>query len=294
MSFNRTFILGAGAIGSIYGALLSEKTDVSLVGNKAHIEAIKTDGLTIAGDMQKVFFPTAITKIKNIPEKSLILLTTKAYDSAEAIKTISKLLKKDTVILVLQNGIGNEEIVRNLAAQKCTVLRGLTTMAGEFLRPGWIKFWNGETIIESDGDSGKIVNIFNQCDLKSRLSDNINLEVWNKLVVNCVVNPLTALLHVRNCKILEESLRNVRHSIVRECIKVAEAEGIVLSKHLAGRIDRQIAHYYNLSSMYQDIIKGNRTEIDFLNGKIVELGKKHLIQTPVNETLVSLIKFLER
>ena len=294
MSFNRIFILGAGAIGSIYGAILSEKTDVSLVGNKAHVEAINTQGLTIVGDTKRVFFPRAATEIKSIPEKALILLTTKTYDSAEAIKRIRKLLKKDTVILVLQNGIGSEEIVRQLVTKKGTILRGLTTMAAEFLKPGRIKFWSGETIIESHCDSRKIVNIFNQCGLKSRLSNNINTEVWNKLVLNCVVNPLTALFHLRNCEILGESLRNVRHSIVRECVKVAEAEGIVLPQQLAGTIDKQLAHYTNFSSMYQDLAKGNRTEIDFLNGKIVELGKKHHIQTPVNETLVSFIKFLER
>jgi 2-dehydropantoate 2-reductase len=294
LSFSRIFILGAGAIGSIYGALLSEKTDVSLVGNKAHVEAINAEGLTIAGDIKKIFFPTAVTEIKSIPEKALIILTTKAYDSAEAIRRIRGLLMKDTVILVLQNGIGNEEIVRQLVAKKGTVMRGLTTMAAEFVEPGKIKFWSGETIIESHEDSRKIVNIFNLCGLKSRLSDDINREVWNKLVANCVINPLTALFHVRNCEILGESLRNVRHDIVEECVKVAEAEGIVLPQHLAERIDKQLANYTNFSSMYQDLVKGNRTEIDFLNGKIVELGKKHLIQTPLNETLVSFIKFMER
>jgi 2-dehydropantoate 2-reductase len=294
LSFSRIFILGAGAIGSVYGALLSEKTDVSLVGNKAHIEAINTEGLTIVGDTEKIFFPTATTEIKSIPKKALILLTTKAYDSAEAIRRIRKLLKKDTAILVLQNGIGNEETVRRLVAKKGTVLRGLTTMAAEFQKPGRVKFWSGETIIESLGDSRKIVRFFNQCGLKSRLSDNINREVWNKLVVNCMVNPLTALFHVRNCEVLGKSLRNVRYSIVSECIKVAEAEGVVLPQHLARRIDKQLVHYTNFSSMYQDLARGNRTEIDFLNGKIIELGKKHLIQTPINEMLVSFIKFLER
>jgi 2-dehydropantoate 2-reductase len=294
LSFSRIFILGAGAIGSIYGALLSEKTDVSLVGNKAHVDAINAEGLTLAGDIKKIFFPTAVTEIKSIPEKALILLTTKAYDSAEAISRIRRLLKKDTVILVLQNGVGNEEIVRQLVSNKGTVLRGLAYMGAELLEPGKIKFWSGETIVESNQDSRKIVNTFNLCGLKSRLSDDINREVWNKLVANCVINPLTALFHVRNCEILGESLRNVRRGIVEECVKVAEAEGIVLPQHLAGRIDKQLANYTNFSSMYQDLAKGNRTEIDFLNGKIVELGEKHLIQTPLNQTLVSFIKFMER
>ena len=86
----------------------------------------------------------------------------------------------------------------------------------------------------------------------------------------------------------------VRHEILEECTKVAEAEGITLPLDLMRRIDEQVAHYTNFSSMYQDIAKGKRTEIDFLNGKILELGKEHCVQTPINETLVSLIKFLER
>jgi 2-dehydropantoate 2-reductase len=286
-------VLGAGAIGSIYGALLSEATDVLLVGNKAHVEAINAKGLTLFDGTKKVFFPAATTKIRSMPEKALVLLTTKAYDSAEAIEKIRKLLKKDTVILVLQNGIGNEEIVKQVVANKSTVLRGVTTMAAELLKPGSVRFWSGETIIESHSDSRTIVDIFNRCGLKSRLSDNIINEVWNKLIVNCVVNPLTALLHVRNCTILGESLRDVRHGIIRECIQVAEAEGMVFPQSLDRRVDKQLTHYSNFSSMYQDLAKGNQTEIGFLNGKIVELGKKHAIQTPINETLVSCIKFLE-
>jgi len=293
LSFSRIFILGAGAIGSIYGALLSEKADVLLVGNKAHVNAINTEGLTIVGDVRKTIFPKAATEIKEIPEKALILLTTKAYDSAEAIKRTKKLLKKDTVILVLQNGIGNEEIVRNLVTWKDNVLRGLTTIGAEFQKPGTVKFWRGETIVESHSCSRKIARILNECGLKSRVSGDIKTELWNKLVVNCVVNPLTALFRVRNCEILSEPLRNIRHGIVQECVRVAEGEGIILPQNLTSKIDKQIAHYTNFSSMYQDLARGKQTEIDFLNAKIVELGKNHNVQTPINEVLVSFIKFLE-
>ena len=120
-----------------------------------------------------------------------------------------------------------------IVAGRAKVLRGITKMAGEFLKPGRIRFWHGETIIESDDDSAKIVSIFNASGLKSRLSENIDTEVWTKLVVNCVVNPLTAILHVKNCEIWEDSLKNVRHGIIRECVEVAEAEGIALPKNLA-------------------------------------------------------------
>jgi 2-dehydropantoate 2-reductase len=294
LSFNRIFILGAGAIGSVCGALLSEKNDVVLIGSRAHVDAIKANGLTIAGDVRRTFHPEANTKIDGIPRKSLVILTTKAYDSAKAVSEIRRFLKKDTILLVLQNGLGNEDIVKQIVAGKGKVLRALTKMAGEFLKPGRITFWQGETIIESNDDSAKIVDVFGSAGLKSRLSKSIGTEVWTKLAVNCVVNPLTAILRVRNSEIWENSLRYVRNGVARECAEVATAERIALPKNLAKKIEKQAMGYTNFSSMYQDLVKGKRTEIDFLNGKIVELGKKHRIQTPINETLVSFIKFLER
>lgn len=293
MNFSKIFILGAGAIGSVYGALLSESNDVTLIGNKAHVEAINAKGLSIVGDIEKTFRPKVDTDIRSIPQKALIILTTKAYDSAKAIEGIRKLLKKDTVILILQNGLGNEEIVRCIVGDRVKILRGVTKMASESSKPGKIRFWSGETIIESNEDSTKIVEIFNACGLKASLSEDIDREVWTKLVVNSVVNPLTALFRVRNCAIGGDSLKTVRHGIVRECVEVAKAEGIALPENLAVRIDKRLSSYTNFSSMYQDIVKGKKTEIDFLNGKIVDLGKKHHIQTPINEALVSLIKFLE-
>jgi 2-dehydropantoate 2-reductase len=98
---------------------------------------------------------------------------------------------------------------------------------------------------------------------------------------------------VRNNEIDAPRLKEIRHRIVEECSLVAEAEGIRFEHGLETEIDHKIKGYTNYSSMYQDTEKGKRTEISFLNAKIVELGKKHSIKTPVNETLVGLIRFLE-
>lgn len=293
MSFNKIFVLGAGAIGSIYGAFLSKKTDVTLIGSKAHTDAVNLKGLSVSGDRNQTFYVKADTEIREIPEKTLIILTTKAYDSAKAIKGVKKLLKKDTVILVLQNGLGNEENVKRAAGDESKILRGITTMAAEFFEPRKIKFWSGETIIEKNEAAVKIAEIFNECMLKTRLSNDINGEVWNKLVVNCVVNPLSALFHVRNCELVSDSLKTVRREIVTECVEVGKAEGISFPEDLGEKIDEKISSYTNFSSMCQDVMKGKKTEIDFLNGRMVELGRKHHIPTPVNEALICLIKFME-
>ena len=292
VTIERIIVLGAGAIGSIYGALVSAKKDTTLVGRKAHVEAIRTRGLRVTGEINQTFKVKADTEIRDVPPSTLLLLTTKAQDSVHALRQVKPLLKKDTVILVLQNGLGNEEAVRETLRSGIEVIRGLTTMAAEFLKPGEIKVWKGETILGKSRTSDEICALFNSCGLKTRVSENIRAEAWNKLVLNCVVNPLTALFRVPDCEIVSEPLRWVRHSIVQECIKVAEAEGVNINVD-ADEIDRKIQRYTNLSSMCQDIIKKKKTEIDFLNGKIVELGLKHGIPTPVNQTLTCLIRFLE-
>ena len=293
MEFSNIFILGAGGIGSIYGAFLSKKNDVTLIGRKAHVDAVNSKGLSISGDVNEDFRLKSDTEIHEIPERTLIILTTKAYDSAEAMRKIADLLRKDTIILILQNGLGNEELVKSVAGNETVILRGITAVAAEFLEPGTIRFWNGETIIEQNATGERIASIFNACGLKTTLTNNITMEIWNKLVVNCVVNPLTTLFHVRNYEIASDPLKPTRRQIVKECTQVGNAEGIVFGPNLAENIDSEILNYTNFSSMYQDIIKGKRTEIDFLNGKIVDLGKKNDILTPVNETLVNFIKFME-
>jgi len=293
MSFQKIFILGAGAIGSTYGALLSRRNDVTLIGRKAHINAINKNGITLPGDVNYKFFVKAETVIKEIPNDTLIILTTKAYDVSNAVLSIKPLLREDATILVLQNGLGIEKIVRDMIKDKAQVVRGLVTLAAEFFEPGKIAFWQGQTILESTKTSERIARVFNGCGLKTRISNNMQEEIWKKLIVNCVVNPLTAILQVRNNEIMVDSLKKIRHKIIQECIAVAQVEGIHFESNLEECIERKIAGYTNYSSMCQDIMKGKKTEIDFLNGRIVELGRKHGVPTPVNETLVGLIKFLE-
>lgn len=293
MSFDKIFVLGAGAIGSSYGALLSRKNDVTLIGNENHVDAIISRGLTLSGDVQKEFFIKAETKIREVPSNTLILLTTKAHDSEKAITEIKGLLKDDTVILILQNGLGNKELVKRIVRDEIQIVRGLVKSAAEFLEPGKVAFWNGETILEQTKMSKRIVWLFNESGLRTRISNEMDEEMWNKLVVNCVVNPITAILRVRDNEVAVDSLRQLRHGIVEECVKVGKCEGIVFQLDLKEAIEKDIMKFTNFSSMCQDIMKRKKTEIDFLNGKIVELGKKHNISTPINEAMTCLIKFLE-
>jgi len=293
MSFQKIIVLGAGAIGSSYGALLSRKNDVTLIGNKAHVEAIESNGLLVEGDVEGRFPVKAAVGVRELPPGSLILLTTKAQDMAEAINEVKALLKKDTVIVVLQNGLKIRELIQESVGTKIEVVRGLVLLAAEFLEPGKIKLWNGPTIIARTKTGEKIASLLRESGIQVTVAEDMEKEEWSKLIVNCVINPLTAVLRVRNNEIGADSLRVIRRKIVEECVRVGNAEGIRFKSGLQADLDRRIGGYSNFSSMCQDVVKGKKTEIEFLNGKIVELGKKHGISTPVNETLVGLIRFME-
>jgi 2-dehydropantoate 2-reductase len=164
----------------------------------------------------------------------------------------------------------------------------------EFLSPGRIEVkLVRETVLPKIATGEKIGRLFDLCGLGVRLSERMDIEVWRKLTMNCVINPLTALFRVPNTEIAVEGLREVRRGIVDECIRVAEREGVILEGDLEGEISRAAASYSNISSMCQDIMRGRMTEIGFLNGKVSELGRRHGVATPVNDVLTSLIRFME-
>jgi len=294
MIFNRIFVLGSGAVGSTYGALLSKREDVTLIGRKAHVDAINSNGLFLYGEFEGKYNVKADTEIREIPSNSLVVLSTKITGSEKAIEGIRHLVKKDTIMLLVQNGLGIEEIVKRILPDH-EVIRAVATLGAEFLEPG--KISNVVLIkidLEKSRSSEKIATLLKDCGLVAEISDNINMQVWTKLTINSVLNPLTAIFQVRGNEIITDALKPVRHGIVDECLGVAEAEGIEIDPTIKEMIDEGVSSFFNYSSMCQDMIKKKETEIDFLNGKVVELGKKHNIPTPFNESMVAFIKFLEK
>lgn len=293
MSFRKVFIVGAGAIGSCYGAMLSCRNDVTLVGSRAHVDAINSRGLEVGGELEGTFRIRAETSMTDPPPGSLVILTTKAQHAAKAAAAMRGSLRGDTALLVLQNGLGIKEAVKKAIGGRSEVVRGLTMMAAEFMEPGKVTYWRGATVIERSKAGERIRNLFAESGLETRLASDIRREEWRKLAANCVINPLTSILGARDDEISAPCLKETRRMIVEECRLVAEAEGIILGRGLASETDRTIAGYTNRSSMHQDLLKGKTTEIDFLNGKVVDLGRKHGIGTPANEAMAGIIRFLE-
>jgi len=287
-------ILGAGAIGSLYGAKLSKLNDVVLVGKKRHVDAISRKGLKVTGFENKTYKLKAAAKINKIEKNTLIILTTKVYDSENAIRPIKKLLRKDAIILCLQNGYGSEDIVKKTAGKKCLVLRGVTAVGISFLKPGEIKMNNiGYTAIEKSKKSIEIAENFSECGLKAYVSKNIKEDVWKKLIINCILNPATAILKIKNKELAANKFKPLRKIISEECVKVAAKDGIMINPKFMEDSIRRIGKSENLSSMHQDLLKGKKTEINYLNEAVVKLGKKHGIKCPVNESLADVVKLLE-
>lgn len=290
----RIIVLGAGGVGSYFGAVLSSQNDVLLIARSPHVKAVNSKGLILSGSREGVYKVKAAEEIEEIPAQSLIILTTKVYDVEKALAGIKDKLRTDTTILILQNGLGNEEIVRRTAGNAVRIVRGLVTSGLEFREPGRIEVKiEAETVLEKSELGEQIARLFKESGLVVRICEDINVEIWRKLIMNCVVNPLTAILRAPDKEIGSSELRTVRRAIVEECVEVAGAEHINVRTDILEDLERLLPSYTNFSSMYQDIARGNRTEIDFLNGKIVDLAKKHGIRTPVNGTIVSLIKYLE-
>ncbi len=293
MVFTKVFVLGAGAVGSTYGALLSKRADVTLIGRKAHVNAINRNGLLLYGEFEGKYSVKADTEIGEIPPNSLVVLSTKVTDSKTAAEGIKPLVKKDTKVLLVQNGLGIEELVRNVLP-RTEVIRAVVTLGAEFLKPGII---TGVTLrridLEKSQSSPRIAGLLKECGLVAEISENINEQIWQKLIINSVLNPLTALFQAKGHEIITDSLKPIRHGIVDECREVARAEGIEIDPALKELIDIGVSNFHNYSSMAQDILKKRRTEMPFLNAKVVELGKKHNIPTPVNALIASLITFLE-
>ncbi len=295
MTFNQIFILGAGAIGSVYGAFLSQNTPVTLVGRPAHMDAIKEKGLELLGDGAGTYSKniTPTTLIDKIPSKTLLLITVKAIDLEEALTSIAPLIHEDTVLLLLQNGLGIEEIARKVTNGRGTVIRGIVETGAEIVEPGRIKVCLNFTFFDSDKDSKKVAKLFQNCGLDVVISDSFQTDVWRKVTINCYTNPLSAILHVPTATLVSPHLAEIKLRVVEECIAVGAAEGVKIDLSLIQVMNQNLPRYTNQTSMLQDVERGRKTEIDFLNGKIVNLGKKYNIPTPVNELIVQLVRFKE-
>lgn len=297
-------IVGAGAMGSLFGALLAQcGQDVLLVDKRCdHVQAINDNGLIInhPDSSETVVRVKASTDTAHAGHTDLLMLFVKSYDTEQALQACLHMVGTDTVVLTLQNGLGNiEKISRIVGTDK--VIAGTTSYGCCALGAGHIAVSNvGEVTIGEIGGAlstriQKIVGIFKAAGIQIHLSENIESIIWTKLAVNVGINALTAITALRNGQLLAQAeTKQLMSSAIHELVQIALQKNIKLLAdpiELAFKVAQATSS--NKSSMRQDIERGTRTEIDSINGAIVAEGMNLGIATPVNHVLTLLIKTLE-
>ena len=297
-------IVGSGAMGCLFAAFISKrKEEVWLLDkNKDKATRIGQKGITIegvSGNWQAKVSSTA--DVKEIGQADLVIIAVKSYHTKVAIMSARPLVAENTMVLTLQNGIGNVEIISEVVGSE-KVIGGTTNQGATLLDEGHIRHaGKGETIIGLiDGkipvQMREIREIFNRVGLETRISRDIKSLLWSKLIINVGINALTAITRLNNGKLLDfEGTRKILREAVTEATKIAKRKRIrlIYDDPLAKVEAVCEATAANVSSMLQDVLRKKRTEIDFINGVIVRQGQELGIPVPVNTMLVDLVKTIE-
>jgi 2-dehydropantoate 2-reductase len=292
-------VLGAGAIGSLFAAKLSARHDVTVIARREHADAINRDGLRVIGHEPFTCRVRAETSVASVPPDTLVLLTTKVNDNRSAVEPIASVLRGDTTVLCVQNGLGGETIVKNIVSAKAEparprVLRSVTTFGAIFQAPGVIDYKvAGHTLLEDGPSSATFATLLTESGLDGRVSPDIKREVWRKLLFNCVINPITSMIGSDVGAIADPRLDPLKRLVIDECVTVARADGVVFDNDFLAELATVYGPSRNIASMRQDLMKGKPTEIDYMNGAVVDLGERHGIPCPVNAALVAIIKAME-
>ena len=290
----RIIVLGAGAIGSTYGARLSTKHDVTLIGGGAHVEAIQRDGLVMQGQTTGTLRLPAFTTVPAIEPGTLILLTAKVNNNVACVEPIAGRLPDHVTIVCVQNGLYSENLVKDLVGDRALVLRAITQVGSILVRPGVVdNTVAGYTLLEAHEQSPAIAAILTEAGLDGRIVPDIKKEMWRKAIFNCVINPTTALIASEVGSIADPQLNELKRQIIDECLAVAAADGVTFDEDFVALIDRVFAGARTIASMRQDLMKGRKTEIDHMNGAVVDLGRRYGIACPVNAALTTMIRYLE-
>lgn len=297
-------ILGAGSMGSLIGSYLAQKHDVTLIDYFGKIvDHIKDNGISIIeqDNSSKHYKPNAYLSGTSDKPCDLLIIFVKDIATDNALKENKNIINDDTIVLTLQNGMGNDEIIKKYVDEK-NILLGTTKHNAHTLEYGVIKH-SGSGITHIGSLVGnyelaeKIARILNEVGFETEASKSVNHLLWEKIFVNITINALTCILETTmDFMNYDSPLDAAVSNVLKEAIEVAKADGEefdykTIKKQLYALTSTYIG---GKASMEQDVELKRKTEIDFINGSIVRLGKKYGIPTPVNETIVSLVHSKEK
>ncbi len=294
-------IIGTGALASLFAARLAPFADVTMLGSwPAALARIQTVGLTLI-DGETETLVTNVTATSNpvaVAPSDIVLVLIKAWQTERAAKLIPEVLKPDGLVITLQNGIGNAETLA-VKVDSAQIVTGITTQGANMQGPGIVKAaGDGLTQLAmvpiTQAKLIAIQTMFNAAGLQTTLTETLDSAVWEKLVINCGINALTAILRCRNGELLEKpTALELMDQAALEAFNVATAQGIMLDIDPVTRVRGvAAATAANRSSMLQDVERGALTEIDSINGAVAKIGAELGVDVSVNAMLTKLVKAL--
>lgn len=289
--------MGAGAVGSYFGGMLARAGhDVVLVARPQHVTAIEREGLRMD---TKTFDERVRLRASSDPAAvqgaQLVLFCVKSGDTETAGRQIRPFVAREAVVLCLQNGVDNDVRLRAVLTEP-EVAASVVYVGAEIAGPGHLKHHGrGELVIDPVRSIPDLAKTLAAAGIPTEVSGNVRGALWLKLILNCAYNAISAIARKPyGDTVPGVGIRDVMRDVIDECLAVAQAEGV----DVPGDVDAAVRGIYETipqqyASTAQDIMRGKPTEIDHLNGYIVQRGKALGIRTPANQALWALVKLIE-
>ncbi|MUV90087.1 2-dehydropantoate 2-reductase [Halapricum sp. CBA1109] len=285
-------VLGAGSLGSLLGGLLADAHDVTLVGREPHVGTVAAEGLTITGELDRRVFPDARTDLP--ASADLALVAVKSGDTAAAARELAD--SELGAVLSVQNGMGNEETLAERL--DCPVLAGTCTYGALLTDPGVVRCTGvGEVVLgPREGGTSAAADRAGETlrtgGIETTVAPDMPRRLWEKLAVNAGINATTALARVENGALVDGPAGDPAREAARETARVARAQGVDLPDEVAveSLVDVAAGTVDNTSSMLADVLADRETEIEAINGYVVDAAERPV---PVNATLTALVRGLQ-
>lgn len=308
----RILVVGLGALGTVFSCFLqNDGHEVAAYDCKELVAAVPNRTVRVTGIWgehmaQLAGLSSSAQDLKG--PFDMVILTVKSFDTVNALNQVKELVGPDTRVVLAQNGFGNYEAAQALIPKKNLIV-GRVIFGAETMAPAYSKV----TVIADDvilGSPGGVIPdqevealaaMINQAGVPTRASSEVMKYLWGKILYNSALNSLGAILEVNYGKLAEmQESSQTMNKVIEEIFAVLEAMGEKIlwpdaasyQKDFYEKLVPPTADHH--ASMLQDIQRGRRTEIDALNGAVVRLGQQYGVPTPVNWTIVNIVKAKER
>jgi 2-dehydropantoate 2-reductase len=300
-SWPKIAVVGAGAVGGYFGGMLARAgAPVLMIGRAPFVEAVEKNGLLLdTVQCKENVHVEASTEIEAVRGADIVLFCVKTTDTCATALALKPVVSPNTVVLSMQNGVDNARQIRSVSG--IHAISVVVYVAASVPEPGQVKHvGRGDLVVGPRESTERVATLFERAGVPCRISDNIEGELWTKLIWNCALNAVSALGRARYGPIAASpDAWRVVETVVYEVLAVARAAHIRPpgledpQVALAGALKIATQMSGALSSTGQDLQRGKRTEIDSLNGYIARRGAELGVPTPVNQALYALVKLAE-